>query len=75
MPLSVRCSSRRETIIDAVLAQGPGSEVWKSTLELVKSLSDVLTSSLPNFWKVAKDYMDGKFRKVRVIDLSPFLPY
>ena len=70
IPLSVRWCSRFETIIDAVPAQGSGSDIWKSTLELVKSLSDVLTSSLPHFWKIAKDYTEGKFRKVRVTGLS-----
>lgn len=64
-----------EAIIDAPLAQGSGSEVWKSTLELVKSLSDVLTSSLPNFWKIAKDYMDGKFRKVRLLNFGTLRSY
>lgn len=60
--------------IDVGLAQGSGSEIWKSTLELVKSLSDVITSSLPNFWKIAKDYMEGKFKKVRLVDLGAFVP-
>jgi len=72
---TIRCCLRLETIIDIVPAQGTGSAVWKSTLELVKSLSDVLTSSIPHFWKIAKEYMEGKFRKVRVIDLSAFHSY
>jgi exocyst complex component 2 len=32
---------------------------------MVKNLSEIMLSSLPNFWKIAKSFMDGKFKKVR----------
>jgi exocyst complex component 2 len=72
--LGAVCPRPDGTIIDGALAQGSGSAVWKLTLELIRSLSDVLTSSLPNFWKIAKDYMEGKFKKVRLCPtFAPFV--
>jgi hypothetical protein len=42
---------------------------------MARSLSEALLSSLPPFWKIAKDYMDGRFKKVttgRVIIGPPY---
>lgn len=33
-------------------------------LDLVKQTSEVMLSSLPNFWKIASSFMEGKFKKV-----------
>ena len=38
---------------------------------MVKSLSETMLASLPNFWKIAKGYMDGKYKKV-IIGLSSY---
>lgn len=46
------------------VAKGTGHEVWQVTLELVKSLSEVILTTVPNFWKIAKSYRDGKYKKV-----------
>lgn len=48
------------------VAKGTGHEVWQVTLELVKSLSEVILTTVPNFWKIAKSYTDGKYKKVRI---------
>lgn len=40
-------------------------QMWKAILEIVKSLSDLLLRCLPDFWKLSKSFMDGKFQKVR----------
>ncbi|RIA91034.1 exocyst complex component Sec5-domain-containing protein [Glomus cerebriforme] len=37
--------------------------MWKAILEIVKSLSDLLLRCLPDFWKLSKSFMDGKFQK------------
>lgn len=50
---------------------GDGHEVWNATLALVKNLSEVVLQSLPGFWRVAKAFMDGKFKKVSVA--RPFI--
>lgn len=42
----------------------PGWEAWQAIMDLVKNLSEVMLSTLPGFWKIAKAYMDGKYRKV-----------
>lgn len=31
-----------------------------------------MTHSLPNFWRIAKGYLDGKYKKVRLVLASPF---
>ncbi|TDL24651.1 hypothetical protein BD410DRAFT_838154 [Rickenella mellea] len=49
--------------VDVPLAKGAGHEVWDATLDTVKNLSEVIITSLPNFWRIAKSYMDGKFRR------------
>lgn len=46
-------------------AQGGGHEIWETIWEMVKAMSEVLLSSLPNFWKVAKNFLEGKFKRVR----------
>ena len=35
-------------------------------LAMVKNDSEVMLSNMPNFWKIATGYIDGKFRKVRI---------
>jgi len=31
---------------------------------MVKNVSEVMLSSLPNFWKISKSFLEGKFKKV-----------
>ncbi|CAG8478107.1 13674_t:CDS:10 [Acaulospora morrowiae] len=38
-------------------------QIWKAILEIVKSLSDLLLRCLPDFWKLSKSFMEGKFQK------------
>ena len=52
---------------DAVIGKGAGWEVWQPIMDLVKTLSEIVLSCLPNFWKIAKMYMEGKFKKVGLI--------
>lgn len=47
-------------------AQAGGHDVWQAVLDMVKSVSEVMLSSLPNFWKISQAFMDGKYRKVCV---------
>lgn len=35
--------------------------------EMVKDLSEIVVHSLPNFWRIAKNYMDGRYKKVRAL--------
>lgn len=68
--LGAKCKSSGVLINCGCVAKGTGSEVWISILAMVKSISEVILSSLPPFWKVAKDYMDGKFKKVGLYGYS-----
>ena len=45
-------------------AQSGGHDVWNAVFDMVKNISEVMMSTLPNFWKVAKGFLDGKYRKV-----------
>ncbi|THH19659.1 hypothetical protein EW146_g1566 [Bondarzewia mesenterica] len=50
---------------EMVIAQSGGHEVWQTIVEMVKAVSEVMISALPNFWKIAKGFFEGKFRKTR----------
>ncbi|EED84825.1 predicted protein [Postia placenta Mad-698-R] len=60
---------------DAILAQGAGNEVWQAVLAMVKSVSEVMLSSLPNFWKIAKGFLEGKLKKLYISLLSEFFMF
>lgn len=51
-------------ISNSTSGKGVGHEAWKTMLDLVKNLSEVILSTLPNFWRIAKNYMEGKYKKV-----------
>ncbi|KIP09756.1 hypothetical protein PHLGIDRAFT_126060 [Phlebiopsis gigantea 11061_1 CR5-6] len=48
---------------DSVIAQAGGYDVWQAILNMVKSISEVILTSLPNFWKISLAFSDGKYRK------------
>ncbi|KAG2139268.1 exocyst complex component Sec5-domain-containing protein [Suillus clintonianus] len=48
---------------DAVIAQAGGHEVWQAIWDMVKNISEVMVSSLPNFWKIARSFLEGKFKR------------
>jgi hypothetical protein len=57
-----------------------GHEIWKAIWDLTKAVSEVILATLPNFWRVAKSYLDGRFKKVIIILIltrpgSRFSPY
>ncbi|GAA5845225.1 hypothetical protein JCM3766R1_003363 [Sporobolomyces carnicolor] len=52
-----------ESVGERVREQALGKEVWNAIHELVRNLNEVILSTLPGFWKVAKGYMEGKYQK------------
>ena len=52
---------------DFAPAKSSGEPVWIAILAMVKAVSEVLLTSLPNFWRIAKSFMDGRFKRVSVI--------
>lgn len=44
--------------------------VWSAILELVKSISEAVSTSLPSFWRVGKGFLEGRFKKVCLFSLS-----
>ncbi|KAL0958155.1 hypothetical protein HGRIS_000321 [Hohenbuehelia grisea] len=48
---------------ETVIAMATGHEAWQATFDMVKNISEVMFASLSNYWRVAKSFIDGKFRK------------
>lgn len=46
--------------------QAGGHEVWQAVMTMVKNVSEVVLTSLPNFWRISRAFIEGKFRKVRM---------
>ncbi|KIY47316.1 hypothetical protein FISHEDRAFT_74769 [Fistulina hepatica ATCC 64428] len=49
---------------DALVYKSSGEPVWQAITDMVKNLCETLLLYLPNFWKIAKSYMAGKFKKI-----------
>ncbi|KAH9835275.1 exocyst complex component Sec5-domain-containing protein [Rhodofomes roseus] len=48
---------------DVVIAQAGAIEVWAAVLGMVKNVSEVMLAALPNFWRIARGFLDGKLKK------------
>ncbi|KAG6865442.1 hypothetical protein C0991_002518 [Blastosporella zonata] len=51
---------------DSIIARSSAEPVWQSILDMIKSISETMLSSLPNFCKISKNFMEGKYRKPQV---------
>ncbi|KAG8767750.1 hypothetical protein FRC15_005489, partial [Serendipita sp. 397] len=58
-----RTLDEHEKTIEILLELSTSDKPIWSTVELVKSLSEVMGSTVPNFWKIAKGYMEGRYKK------------
>ena len=47
-------------------AKSTGHEEWEAMTQLVNRLSTVILDRLPDFWRIAKGHMEGKYSKVRI---------
>ncbi|KAG6831153.1 hypothetical protein H0H87_006083 [Tephrocybe sp. NHM501043] len=48
---------------DSIIARSSAEPVWQSILDMIKGVSETMLLSLPNFCKISKNFMDGKYRK------------
>lgn len=39
-------------------------ELWEMIVTYVKNVSEVMIASLPSFWRIAKNFLDGKYKRV-----------
>lgn len=39
-------------------------ELWEAIVTCVKSVSEAMVMSLPSFWRIAKNFSDGKYKRV-----------
>lgn len=49
-------------LLTSATAQAAGHETWKALTDLVHTDCEALLQTIPNFWKVAKAYLDGRFQ-------------
>jgi hypothetical protein len=45
-------------------AKSASEPAWQAVLDLVKNVSEAISSSLPSFWTLSKNFIDGKYKKV-----------
>ena len=45
-------------------AKSAREPIWQAIWDLVKSVSEAMANPLPNFWKISKNFIEGKYRKV-----------
>ncbi|KAI9065588.1 hypothetical protein FKP32DRAFT_1610523 [Trametes sanguinea] len=48
---------------EAVIAQSGGHEIWEAIQTMVKNISEAMMTPLPNFWRISKSFMEGRYRK------------
>ncbi|KAF8801103.1 exocyst complex component sec5 [Phlegmacium glaucopus] len=48
---------------EVVIAKSADEPIWQAIHDMVKNISEVMLSSLPSFWRISKDFMEGKFKK------------
>ncbi|KAI0336755.1 hypothetical protein GY45DRAFT_1315389 [Cubamyces sp. BRFM 1775] len=48
---------------DTLIAQGGGHDVWEAIQTMVKNISEAMLTPLPNFWRISKAFMEGRYKK------------
>ncbi|KAF8189835.1 exocyst complex component Sec5-domain-containing protein [Mycena galopus ATCC 62051] len=69
LQVAIRALDNKES--EAAVAKCAAEPVWQAILDMVKMLSEIVLSSLPNFWRISKSFVDGKFKRVRSSRRSP----
>jgi len=39
-------------------------ELWEVIVTYIKNISEAMIVSLPSFWRIAKNFLDGKYKRV-----------
>ncbi|KAF9459756.1 exocyst complex component Sec5-domain-containing protein [Collybia nuda] len=55
---------------DVIIAKSSAEPVWQAILDMMKNISETMLTNLPNFWKIAKGFMDGKYKKPQISSTS-----
>ncbi|KAI0646515.1 exocyst complex component Sec5-domain-containing protein [Trametes meyenii] len=48
---------------ETVIAQTGGHEIWEAIETMVKNISEAMLTPLPNFWRISKSFMEGRYKK------------
>ena len=52
------------------VAQAGGQEVWEAIQTMVKNVSEAMLTPLPNFWRISKSFMEGRYKKVGCVQYA-----
>ncbi|KAF8634820.1 hypothetical protein AX17_004072 [Amanita inopinata Kibby_2008] len=55
---------------DIVIAKSVGEPAWQAIWDMIKSVNEVMLNTLPNFWKISRSFMEGKYRKTQGLSAS-----
>ena len=47
-------------------AQAGAHEIWEAIESMVKNISEAMLTPLPNFWRISKSFMEGRYKKVTI---------
>ncbi len=57
---------------ESIFGRDVDTRAWVACLKYAKTISSMLEAHLPDFWRLCKMYLDGKYnQKVLPIDFSP----
>ena len=62
--LDLVASIVRSFIISILSAQSAGQDIWEAIHTMVKNVSEAMLTPLPNFWRISKSFMEGRYKKV-----------
>ncbi|KAI0634867.1 exocyst complex component Sec5-domain-containing protein [Trametes polyzona] len=48
---------------DVAIAQSGGYEIWEAIETMVKNISEAMLTPLPNFWRISKSFMEGRYKR------------
>ncbi|PIL27676.1 hypothetical protein GSI_10828 [Ganoderma sinense ZZ0214-1] len=48
---------------DMVIAVSAGQDIWEAIHTMVKNVSEAMLIPLPNFWRISKSFMEGRYKK------------
>ncbi|KAF7349307.1 Exocyst complex component SEC5 [Mycena sanguinolenta] len=61
LQIAIRALDSKQS--EGAVAKCAAEPAWQAISDMVKTLSEIVLSSLPNFWRISKSFMDGKFKR------------
>ncbi|ORZ32394.1 exocyst complex component Sec5-domain-containing protein [Catenaria anguillulae PL171] len=64
---------RNKKEYDVLFAKDPEVQAWAARTALIADLTQTLVHSLPDFWKLGKGYIEGKYASKTALSSNPLL--